>query len=353
MAGTVLEQTLARHRAFWECGKADRPIVFAEKYQPLSEVKLMLADGSAVKQDMYLTPELLDPKRMLDMEEAPKPPRAKRDSPGGINGDVFVIRPPITKMPWVEAVLGCKVQVQVAAGSIYSQPFLESAEELSRIPPTKGNAWLKKLQEYTRVLVQNANGRYHVPLSLMRGTVDLVAALLGYNRMAEGIVDNPRAIRKLTERSIEAFMAVAEAQFAETPMLEGGRVTPYGVWAPGTFIKSQCDASAALSAKTYEEMFFPYELEIYKRYKYSNVHLHSGYLHTVPTFLKTDWPTSLQVALDTGSTPQTVGTLMPVFKQITAKKPLFITGPMTRAELDLLQRELPPGGLMIGAYLTD
>ncbi len=353
MAGTALEQTLARHRAFWERGKADRPIVYAEKYHPLSEVKLTLADGSTVKEDMFLTPDLLDPKRMLDIEESPARPRSRPDLPGGINGEVLVIRPPITKMPWVEAVLGCKVHVRVASGSIYSESYLDSPEELDRIPPTRGNPWLKKLQEYTRALVQNANGKYHVPVSLMRGTVDLVAALLGYNRMAENIVDNPRGIRKLIERCMEGFFATAEAQFAETPMLQGGRVTPYCVWAPGTFIKSQCDASAALSPKTFEEVFFPYELEIFKKYRYSNVHLHSGFLHTVPTYLKTDWPTSIQVSLDTGSTPQTVKTLMPVFKQITAKKPLFVTGPMTRAELDMLQRELPPGGLTIGAYLMD
>ena len=352
MPATALEETLAKHRAFWERKPAKKPLLSVNPDRVLKPVEMELADGSPVKEDMYLTPDLLDPKRMLELEEFPPRPRSEPDKPGAVAGDMLVIRSPLNKMCWVEAVLGCRVHVRATSGSVYSEPYLKGPDELSRIPSIKDNAWLKLLQSYTRALAQNARGRYYVPVTLMRGTIDLVAAVLGYDKMALAIYDQPRQLRKLTERCVESFLAVADAQYAEIPSLQGGRVTPYGVWAPGTFIKSQCDASAAISAKTYEQFFMPYEIDIYKRYQHSNVHLHSGYLHTVDVFLKTEYPTSMQVSLDTGSTPETVHTLMPVFKKVLARKPLFITGPMTRAELDELLT-LPATGLMIGAYLTD
>jgi len=353
MSQTDLERVLARHRAFWSREPVDEPILSIQHYEPFSAVEMRLADGSPVEEDMYLTPDILDPKLMADLEESPPHPRAEPDLPGGISGDVFVVRRPITRMCWVEAVLGCPVRVRAASGSIYSEPIMDSPDELSKLQPLEDNAWLSFLQDYTRTLVESAQGRYHVAQCLMRGPVDMPAALLGYTGLAEAIIDKPKELHKLTEVCVEYFLKVAEAQYSVNPKLEGGHVSFFEIWAPGTVIRSQCDASSATSPKTYEEFFFPYEEEIYKHFDYSMVHLHSGYLHTVPTYLKTEYPKAIQVSLDTGSTPETPHTLLPVFKKILEKKPLFITGPIKKAEVEELLRELPAEGLYIAGRVMD
>lgn len=353
MAEAELERVFARHRAFWSREPVEKPILSVERYEPLDAVEMRLADGSPVREDMYLTPDLLDPELMLELEETPRPPRGEPDRPGGISRDVLIVRRPMSKMCWVEAVMGCAVRVRAASGSIYSEPYLDSPAELWRIPSTEDNPWLELLQDYTRTLAEHAQGRYHVSQCLMRGTIDLVAAVLGYDRMCAAFYDHPREVHKLTELCVDVFLKVAEAQYAVIPRLAGGYATYFELWAPGSVIRSQCDASAATSAKMYEEFFFPYEEEIFKQFDYSIVHLHSGFLHTVPTFLKTDYPTSIQVSLDTGSTPETPHTLIPTFKRILEKKPLFIVGPLTQAELDELLRELPATGLYIGGQLMD
>lgn len=354
MSNKDLERVLSRHRALWRM-ELDTPIVHVTRHKPLAALEIVLADGTPMKEDMYLTPYILDPRRMIDLEEDPTRPRPKPDLPGGIAGagDVFVTRRPITRMCWVEAVMGCPVHARTASGSIYSEPYLKSLDELDRIPPLEGNRWLEFLREYDRVLVENAHGKYHVSQCLMRSTVDQMAALVGYEVMCSAFYDNPKAVHRMNELSVKYFLKVAETQYSVIPPLEGGYVSYFTLWAPGTVIRTQCDASAAMSAKTYEEFFFPYEEEIYRQYDYSIVHLHSGYLHTVPTFLKTKYPSAIQVSLDTGSTPETPHTLLPIFKRILEKKPLIINGPITQAELDELLRELPAHGLFIEVDVTD
>jgi hypothetical protein len=348
-----LQRVLEKHRGFWRRASTDKPILSVEKYRPFSRVQMRLADGSPIKEDIYLTPKLLDPKLMLELEESPDPPHSVPDSPGGISGDAFITRRPITRMPWVEAIMGCPAHVRAESGSIYSEPYLKSVGQLSRIPGLNDNGWLPLLKEYYRLLVENSRGKYHVVQSLMRGPVDLVAALVGYDVMCTALMDDPKGVRKMTEFCTERFLAVWQTVSTVIPSFEGGYVSAFDTWAPGTVVRSQCDASAAMSARMYEQFFMPYEEQIYSKYDYSVVHLHSGYLHTVPTYLKGKYPTAIQVSLDTGSTPETPHTLLPTFKKILDKKPLFITGPIKKAELDELLRELPAAGLCIGVSVMD
>ena len=62
---------------------------------------------------------------------------------------------------------------------------------------------------------------------------------------------------------------------------------------------------------------------------------------------KDRYPTAIQVALDTGSTPFTPIDRIPIFARILEEKPLFIQGVMTRRELDTLLERLPSRGLYI------
>jgi hypothetical protein len=73
----------------------------------------------------------------------------------------------------------------------------------------------------------------------------------------------------------------------------------------------------------------------------------------VDTFIKTDYPSAVQVGLDTGSTPHTLHTLMPVFKKILERKPLLVTGPCTREELDEMLEGLSPEGLCLLVRVKD
>ena len=359
MADAELSRILKKHTAFWKRDMTDGPLLnmlevsSASALSPLESIEMPLADGTVARRSMPLKPEMIDPRLILDFEEFPtRAARAGEQMKGVIDG-LFIRRSPVWKMPWVEAILGCPVVFGADAGSIWSQPYLDHPSQVDKIPPLDNNLWLDKLLEYTQALVEDSKGEYQVAQCLMRGTVDLVAALLGNYQTCASIYDHPKELRRLTEHCANVFVKVAKAQEALIPEFHEGRVTSFGIWAPGTVVMTQADASASMSAKIYEEFFLPYEIEICKQFDFSTIHLHSGFLHTVDVLLKPDYPMAIQVALDTGSTPITVHDLIPTFQKVLDRKPLLVMGIMTSRELEEMHEKLPDNGLYISALIKD
>jgi hypothetical protein len=323
------------------------------RYQ-LEGLVLPLADGTVLStQGDPLTPDMIDPHVVLGVQEFPRAIRQDGDNGPRSVDDLLVTRAPLGKMAWVEAVLGCPIIPRLDTGSIYSAPFLEDLAQLSKIAPPEESPWLTLLLESTRHLVEESGGRYQVAQCLQRGPIDLASALMGHSEMCFAVYDDPTGLRALAELCTKAFIEVAKAQNEIIPELNGGGCTPFGVWAPGSVVKTQCDVSSSVSAQLYEDFFFPYEVEICKSFDYSVVHLHSGYLHTVDVLLKDKYPSAIQVSLDTGSTPHTVHDLLPVFQRILEEKPLFVQGRMTPQELDELVEELPARGLYVSTATKD
>ena len=359
VSGDELKALLRRHEAFWKREPVDGPLLNISRveadsdnrYAPLRGVTVPLPDGSdlATQYDP-ITADQLDPKLILDIDEFPRRLKATQAPGPHVVDDLLVTRSPIGKMVWVESVMGCPVIPRLDTGSIYSAPFLEDINDLSSLPVPEESPWLKLLLDYTRLLVEASNGEYQVVQCLQRGSIDLVSAVMGHSEMCYALYDDPKALRALTEHCTRAFIMVAKAQQALVPRLNGGYTSAFAIWAPGTVVRTQCDVTSSVSAEMYEEFFIPYENEICGSFDYSVMHLHSGYLHTVDVLLKNRYPTAIQVSLDTGSTPNTVRSLMPTFQRILKEKPLLIQGPMTRAELDECLEKLPAKGLYLSTF---
>ena len=353
MAALDVNTILDKHAAFWSREPVERPLLNVSTLEndtryDLQGISITLAYGSELfDQDDPLTPDQIDPSTILHEGEFPLRTQPKSDNGPLIVDDLLVTRAPLGRMAWIEAILGCPIVPKLDTGSIYSAPYLTGADQVSRIPSLNGNAWYDLLLEFTRQLAEDAAGSYQVVQCLQRGPIDLMSALLGHSRMCYAIYDEPEHIKALNEKCTEVFIEVAKGQEALIPKLNGGLCTPFAVWAPGTVVRTQCDVTSSVSAKMYEDVFFPYDVEICKQFDYSIVHLHSGYLHTVDVLLEQKYPTAIQVSLDTGSTPLNVHDLIPVFLRVLEEKPLFIQGKMTQSELDELLETLPPRGLYI------
>ncbi len=356
MADVAFEALLERHRAFWNRDPVDAPLLNTALARetsvsaPLEGIALPLADGTILsEQGAAVTPDQFDPKLILDAEEFPRYTGAANGDGPLIVDDLLVTRAPLGKFPWVEAVLGCPVVPRLDTGSIYSAPHLDSPANIASIPAPEQSPWREFLLNYARALADDSAGRYQVVQCLQRGPIDLASALLGHTEMCYAVYDEPENIARLNEYTTRVFLDVAKAQQALAPPLNGGYTCPFGVWAPGTVVKTQCDVASSVRADMYEEMFFPYDVQICEQFDYSVVHLHSGYLHHMDVFLKGKYPTAVQVSLDTGSTPWTVHDLIPIFARVLEVKPLFIQGVMSKAELDEMLERLPYRGLYISA----
>ena len=340
------EAILARHRDFWR-GKG--LLVHTRPHVPVESARVPLAGAGVAESDVYLEPEML-----LAEDFVPKPadpPTSGSNAPDPCEGDVLKIRGPF-KIPWTEAIMGCPVKLVPASGASWSERFLDDLADVDRLRMTPDNAWLAKLVDFTRALVEGAEGRYFVTHATMRGPIDMADAMLGTEQLCLRLVDEPERVRRLLEICTEAFILAARAQWAVIPPSGGGYVCRYGIWAPGEVTRTQADAASMLSPTLYRREILPFDLATLRAFPYGIMHVHSAYPHIAEPFLDTDVPSALQVGYDQPPFGPGVRELLPWLRRVLKHKPLIFHGVVSREEADVLCQELPPDGLLLDLFLV-
>lgn len=212
--------------------------------------------------------------------------------------------------------------------------------------------WFYLLMRLTEMVVARSNGRFAVTAPTLRGPCDLAEALLGPEMMSLSMYDHPEALERFLEEVTGVFITVLQALLSRIPPVNGGYVNPFGIWAPGTVVRTQCDASVFLSAAHYERWYLPFDLRICEAFDYSIIHLHSCSLHTVDSLLAQKRPHAIQVTLEDQAKGSTLEPLLPTFSRILERKPLLLEGKLDEDQVRLLLKHLSNDGLAITARST-
>lgn len=323
---------LARHLDWWQC---KGPLYAEVPHAPLGDLWLPLSDGTIAIHDMELTPDML----ALDRLAGP----ALESGPLECYGDHIRVEAPYARVPWVEAILGCPIHATIQGGSMRPRAFVHTWEDWHTVTPWRQD-WFDALMQLTDLLAARSGGRYAVAQTLMRGPSDLAEAVLGPELMCLSLYDHPRELASFLEVVTDVFIRILRGQLERIPPIEQGMVNPFGIWSPGTVVRTQCDASSFLSPRQYAEWFLPYDVRICEAADYSVIHLHSGSLHTVDALLQVERPHAIQVTIDPEpSGPPVIG-LIPTFARILEVKPLIVDGPLSPTEVQALQTQLPDKG---------
>jgi hypothetical protein len=342
-----IDDLLERHKAFWRKDDVDKPLlkvtrnnsIYGQQVAPMS---FPLPDGNLMEDDVfYLEPDMLDPKRFYrTYDKASEQPET--------NGDLFHVEAPYLRVPWMEAIVGCPIRVSRQAHSMRTEHIFGNDwyNHVDSIKPDK--RWKDKLLEFVDYLVGNSKGNYLISNTLMRSPSDMVEALIGGDNLCTGIYEYPDKIHSLMSICADIFADMAKAQLDKTPAFHGGYCNYFGIWAEGTSMRTQDDASALVSPNHYKKIMLPYQERIVSRFEYSTIHLHSGSLHTVDAVLDSSI-SAVQVSIDPQPYGPTVTELMPIFLKMQKKKPILIEGPMLQYEFDELLDKLSPNGLYIWA----
>ena len=297
---------------------------------------------------MALEGERILPEKIRAAEYAqrysPSPP------PSPVQGD-FISGVGLPGFCWTEAIMGCPIRV--VSGSVWADPIDLDWNEVSQWRLPDPHPWIEKLQELARLLADRVQGRAPLVQPLLRGPVDMLAALLGDQEMTLAFYDHPKEMEALLELCVEGFLGAAEARLEFTAPFHGGYLSGYGIWAPGRPVRTQADNSILLSPQLYRERVLPYERRIIEAFDYPLIHLHSGGVHIVAEALwEVEALKAIQVSRDYPGGPS-VAEILPLLVQIHERKPLILTGPATQSELDLLLEALPPQGLSIQMSLVE
>ena len=340
---------LERHKAFWNMEDVEKPLIRITEYksrygQQHSPMKLPLADGTVTSGKVFhIEPEMLSPEKFSPRDERPSAVPAT-------SGDVFPVRAPYTKIPWMEAILGCPIRVSPQSYSMWSEPVLSEDWYKSFKSLKPNERWRSKLLEFTKFLSANSGSTYLVSNTLMRGPSDMSDAFIGEQNLCMGIYKHPDEIHEMMMICADVFIDTARSQLDLISPFEGGYCNLFGIWAPGTSIRTQDDASALVSPKHYKEFMLPYQERIASKFEYSTIHLHSNSLHTVDAVINSTI-SAVQVSIDPQPYGPTVIDLLPTFRRMQEKKPILIEGPMMQSELDELLKTLSPSGLYVWAMI--
>lgn len=329
---------IKRHRRWWA---REETLVTRVDGAPLGDLWVPLADGTDAAVDMALAPEMLDFERLAGPELAP--------GPLAMVGDRFATTTAFGRVPWVEAILGTPVEALIQAGSMRTRAYVADWSDWRGTEAHRDAPWYALLLRLTEALVARSGGRRAVVAPTMRGPSDLAEAILGPDLMCFSLYDHPGELARFLTDVTNVFIEVLHALLDRLPPVAGGYVSPFGIWAPGTVVRTQCDASAFLSARHYADRFLPHDVRICESVDYSIIHLHSCSMHTVDALLAGPRPHAIQVTLEAEPSGPPLSALVPIFRKILATKPLLIEGHLTDDELAWLLDVLPPGGLAITA----
>jgi len=327
-----------RHRKWWE---KQGILVKRSNSQPLGPLRLPLADGSLAEIDLELKPKMLD----LDLLGG------QQLSPGSleIDQDFIQTRAPYGQLPWLEAILGGKVWASIESGGMRSIHSIIDWDQLDIENSLYNPEWLTLIKKLTTLLVQRSGGRFAVTAPTLRGPSDLAEALLGPELMIYTMFDHPEKLRGFLEVISERFILVLRELLEIIPRIYNGYVNPFGIWAPGTVVRTQCDATAFLSSKQYRDWFLPYDVKISEAFDYSIIHLHSCSLHVIDDLLMISKPMAIQITLEDEPKGPSLENLLPTFQRILESKPLLLEGKISEDQLSLLLENLPHAGLAINA----
>ncbi|MCL4506975.1 MAG: hypothetical protein M1434_10610 [Chloroflexi bacterium] len=333
---------IERHAFWW---RREEMLLTIVDGSPLGDLWLPLADKTLAADDMDITPDALDLDRLAGPLRNPGNP--------AIKGDLFEVVDPYGKIPWVEAILGSPIHATIRGGSMRTRSCIDSWDAWNSQPSHCEEKWFRFLLRLTDLLAQRSSNCVAVVQPTMRGPADLAEALLGPLLMCYSMYDDPAALRHFLVEVTDTFIAVLTELLSIIPTVAGGYISPFGIWAPGTVVRTQCDATAFLSATQYVDWFLPHDLYICRAFDYSFMHLHSCSLHTVGALLMQEHPHAIQVTLESEPKGPALETLLPIFTQILKVKPLLLEGKLNADQINRLQQELPTGGLAITARTNE
>jgi hypothetical protein len=330
------------HRSFWK-RSLKKPLINSD----CSNWLRSSAIAALPPQWLDLDGLALDPASLWPQEI--QPPPYDLGTPDNTHGEVaFNTLMPLWRVPWVAGIVGCPLKVSAASRVVWPDSYMD--EDWHRDPEGRFSPrlqWLDKLLEFVRYIVDNYFPQRCLPTmdEIARGPGDLLLHVLTPERMFYGFYDHPQELKILLDRITDYYIRWAEDQLACIPPYRGGFCNQYGIWSPGSFVRTQEDYAMTLSEGHYKEFLLPADLRVAAAFDYPVFHTHSGFPQLADWVLEIEDITCIEVAIDPHG--PSIEELLPQWNRILDRKCLIVMGPVTQGQLETLIRELSPGGLCL------
>lgn len=264
--------TLRRHQAFWHREETDRPLLginagfFVQQRFP--RVLERMPQGVIQPDDIPIDRFLEDCDALAE---------SHRDL-----GDYPYVSAPFVGIPWLEAIAGCPIVG--SRENFWAERCVNDLAEWHGPESIRDNPWTRKLLELMQVLVEHSRGRYGVAPTLMRGPLDILAALRGAAEFPLEFVDQPDQVARVLECCAAIWAEVAQLQLGRIPESREGYVAGDAAlrcWAPDRLLWLQEDAMSLLSPRLYRQHVLPIDRRLSEMFPCVVYHLHGSALWAI------------------------------------------------------------------------
>lgn len=325
------------HKAFWAKSNA-RPVVslrtggvFPAKWFSIS--RQLLAAKKEITPDMLSVDKFLpDYERMYNIS-------------GNIGcKDSFWTAQPYAAIPWIEAMLGCRVFP--GDNSFVSVPCISEPGHLKKVRIDFEGAWVKKYCEFLTGLTELSGGRFPVGQPIMRGLLDCLGAVIGQTEGIYAIYDNADEVETFFRNLCDDFISLIRIHFAHVePFYNGSSAGMFHSWAPGKCLMYQDDLISIASPAIFENLLKDHHKRICSEYPYSVFHTHPASYIILDNLLAVEELGAVQTSRDEGG--KSVVEMLPYLLKILERKKLILSGNFTFEELDVIFEKLPAAGLFL------
>jgi len=249
------------------------------------------------------------------------------------------------KVGLIGAILGCKLEFSQGT-SWSSHPIINRWDQLDYLKFSTQNKWYLYLKKLTEFMVEKSRGQIDVGIANLLGPGDIMSTLRGTSNLCLDFFDNPSKVHELAIFSIESWKKVMEMQLNTILHVTGGTVDDYMYWTPGNGVRFTEDVSVAISPKTYQDFFFPYDQMIINCMDFVWLHLHSGSIHLVEEFIKLENLKGIQLINDNPNLIK-LNKLIPCMQKIQKSNLCLILRKFTWKEINEILPNLSGRGLLI------
>lgn len=226
--------------------------------------------------------------------------------------------------------------------------IIDDWQQAPEVKVNPENRWWQLTQELARTAIADAAGRYFVGTTDLGGPLDIVASVRGTTELLMDLIDQPELVRDYSRRIVEVWHQYYDILDELIRTKQEGSSAWLGLWCEETWYPIQCDFSAMISPKMFEEFVLP-DLEYQCQHLGKSIyHLDGpGEIPHLDLILSIPELTGIQWVPGDGEAPVDDAKWLPLYRRIQAAGKNLVLNGAKPQNIPWLLQELKPEGLYI------
>jgi hypothetical protein len=244
------------------------------------------------------------------------------------------------------AYLGCPVDIR--PDTVWFQDAGMTWEQILAARLDRNEKWWKYTLDVFRMAGQYAAGKFLVGMTDINAVLNIVGSLRGTLRLLADLVDEPEQVTKAADHALQLWLDCFDQLYAIAQQYQHGISNWMSIWGPGRFCDVQCDFSAMISPRMFEQFVVPHLRQQCRRLDWSIYHWDGpGQIPHLDLLLDIPELTGIQWVPGAGRPGTGSPQWFDLYKRIQARGKRLVLQGMAKIDVQRVVETFEPRGLLI------